>query len=369
MKRTPFYDFHEKHGARFVDFAGWAMPIMYRSIIEEHQQVRQSGGLFDVSHMGRVKFSGRHARRFLERVLSRRISNMKEQTCRYSMICNESGGVLDDVLVYRFPEHWLLVNNAANHEKLMAHFQQVKDENEFVLDIDDQTESTAMVALQGPKVMDFVSNFSSEVPTLKKFHFREKNLMVLKMTISRTGYTGEDGVEVILPANMAQMALKLLMNEKSQDVIQPAGLGARDTLRMEAALPLYGHELDEQTTPFDAGLDFAVSLDKDEDENGETFIGQDALKQVKANGPSKELIGITLDGKRTPRQGKAVCVNGEQKGTITSGCMSPSLGYPIAMAYVERGACAPGDAVSVEIGSNRQIDAQVVDLPFHKPNG
>ncbi len=225
MKRTPFYDFHKQHDARFVEYAGWEMPILYTSIIEEHQQVRSSGGLFDVSHMGRVKFSGRHARRFLERLLTRRVSDMKENTCRYSMICNENGGVLDDVLVYRFDDHWLLVNNAANHQKLMAHYEQLK--GDMSVKIEDQTDSTAMVAVQGPKVIDFIGNFSSEVPTLKRFNFRVKNLMVLKMTISRTGYTGEDGVEVILPAKMAGMALKLLMNDKATGIIKPVGLGAR----------------------------------------------------------------------------------------------------------------------------------------------
>jgi len=364
VKHTPFYDFHKKHKARFVDFAGWQMPIMYSSIIEEHNQVRNSGGLFDVSHMGRVKFSGRHARRFLERVLTRRVSNMKENTCRYSMICNDAGGVLDDVLVYRFPDHWLLVNNAANHEKLMAHFEQVR--GDLVFNMEDQTESTAMVAVQGPKVMDFVSQFSSEVPTLKKFHFRVKNLMVLKMTISRTGYTGEDGVEVIMPANMAGMALKLLMNEKEDSVIKPAGLGARDTLRMEAAMPLYGHELDEQTDPFSAGLDFAVSLDKDEHENGEPFIGQNALKKIKADGPPRQLIGLAFDGKRTPRQGKAVYIGDNAKGAITSGCMSPTLAHPIAMAFVDPSCAEPGTALQVDFGKQR-VDAEVVPLPFHKP--
>ncbi|MFW6059335.1 MAG: glycine cleavage system aminomethyltransferase GcvT [Phycisphaeraceae bacterium] len=366
MKRTPFYEFHKQHDARFVDFAGWEMPILYSSIIEEHQQVRNSGGLFDVSHMGRVKFSGRHARRFLEHVLTRRVSDMKENTCRYSMVCNEQGGVLDDVLIYRFPQHWLLVVNASNHAKLMEHFQRAKAQTEHVVEIEDQTESTAMVAVQGPKVMDFIGQFSSEVPTLKKFHFREKNLMVLKMTISRTGYTGEDGVEVILPAKMAGMALKLLMSEKDDAVIKPAGLGARDTLRLEAGMPLYGHELDEQTDPFSAGLDFAVNLDKDEDENGESFIGQDALKKIKAEGPPRQLIGLAFEGKRTPRQGKAVQVGGAGKGQVTSGCLSPTLGHPIAMASVERGCCAVGDTVQVEVGAGKQTEAQVVELPFYK---
>jgi len=362
LKNTPFHDFHERHGAKFIDFAGWRMPISYGSIIDEHHQVRNAAGLFDISHMGRIKVSGRHARRFLERVLSRRISNMKESTCRYSFVCNEEGGVKDDILVYRYPDDWLLVVNAANRQKLLEHFEQHR--GDFVVDIEDQTESTAMVAVQGPKTMELVGRFSSEIPTLKKFNFREKNLMVLKMTVSRTGYTGEDGVEVILNANMANMALKLLVNDEDEQ-LKPCGLGCRDTLRTEAAMPLYGHELEEHIDPFAAGLGFAVSLDKDQDEGGEPFVGQAALKQVKAQGPRRELIGLKVDGRRTPRQHHRVLVDGEAKGEVTSGCSSPTLGQPIAMAFVEPGRCQSGARVSVELGS-KQVEAEVVALPFYK---
>lgn len=363
MKRTPFYQFHQDHGARFVDFAGWEMPILYSSIIEEHNQVRNAGGLFDVSHMGRIKIAGRHARRFLERLLTRRVSDMKENTCRYSLICNEQGGVLDDILVYRFSDHWLLVVNASNRQKLLEHFPSVQ--GDLVVKIDDQTESTAMVAVQGPKVMEMIGKFSSEVPTLKRYTFCKKNLLILKLVISRTGYTGEDGVEVILPAGMANMALKLLLKDKADDAVKPAGLGARDTLRMEAGMPLYGHELDEQTDPFAAGLGFAVNLDKDQDENGEAFVGQEALKQIKAQGPAKTLIGLTFEGKRTPRQGAQVFVGDQAKGIVTSGCLSPTLGHPIAMAYVDAGSASEGDTLSVAVGSSK-IEGKVVKLPFYK---
>jgi len=364
LKQTPFNDFHERQGAKFVDFAGWRMPINYGSIIDEHHQVRRRAGLFDVSHMGRFMVAGRHARRFLERVLSRRISNMKAFTCRYSMVCNEEGGVKDDILVYRYPEHWLLVVNAANREKLLEHFEQRR--GDLIFELEDQTEETAMVAVQGPEAMAMVGKFSNEIPTLKKFQFREKNLMVLKMTVSRTGYSGEDGVEIILSAKMASMALKLLMQEHDEDAtLKPCGLGCRDTLRIEAALPLYGHELDEDIDPLSAGLGFAVSLDKDEDENGEAFVGQEALKQVKANGPARDLVGLKLDGKRTPRQDHKVLIGEAEKGCITSGCLSPTLGYPIAMAFVEPGSCAVGDTVRVQLGA-KPHDAEVVKLPFYK---
>jgi len=367
LKQSPFNDFHERHGAKFIDFAGWRMPINYGSIIDEHHQVRNEAGLFDVSHMGRVKVSGRHARRFLERVLTRRVSNMKEYTCRYSMVCNEQGGVKDDILVYRYPEEWMLVVNAANREKLLEHFEAQR--GDLVCEIEDQTESTAMMAVQGPKAIDLVSQFSSEIPALKRFQFRVKNLMVLKMAVSRTGYTGEDGIEVILSASMASMALKLLMKEDDgESPLKPCGLGCRDTLRTEAALPLYGHELDEDLDPLSAGLSFAVSLDKDQDENGEPFVGQEALKRLKEAGPPYQLIGLTLDGKRTPRQHHKVLIDGEEKGYVTSGCLSPTLGHPIAMAFVERGACDVGDAVSVQLGSKAH-EAQVVKLPFYRGSG
>ena len=363
MKRTPFYKYMEDNGAKFVDFAGWEMPVSFGSVIEEHKQVRESGGLFDVSHMGRIKIKGRHARRFLEKLLTRRISNMKENTCRYSLVCNEQGGVLDDVIIYKFEDYWMLVVNASNREKLLKHFDVVK--GDFVVKIEDQTESTAMVAVQGPKVMDMIGEFSKEVPSLKKYTFCQKNLLILKMTISRTGYTGEDGVEVILGANMANMAVKLLLKDKGADAkIKPCGLGARDTLRMEAGMPLYGHELDEQTNPFEAGLDFAVNLDKGDDELGEAFVGMEALKQVKVDGIAKKLVGLKIEGKRTPRQGMTV-VNGEgELGVVTSGCMSPTFGQPIAMAYVKPNVEA-GAKVQIDLGSTN-VDAEVCALPFYK---
>jgi len=364
LKRTPFYKFHENNGAKFVEFAGYELPISYGSIIEEHKQTRASGSIFDVSHMGRIKFSGRHARRFLERILTRRVSDMKPQTCRYSLICNEHGGVLDDVLVYRFDNHWLLVVNAANRDKLTRHFDLQKQD--MAVKIEDQTDSTGMVAVQGPKVIDMIGEFSKEIPTLKRYTFTTKNLMILKMHVSRTGYTGEDGVEVILGANMAEMAIKLLLKEKGgETVVKPAGLGARDTLRMEAGMPLYGHELDEHTDPLSAGLSFAVSLDKDQDENGEPFVGQDALKAIAEKGPEKKLIGLKLEGKRSPRQGQKVMLGELPIGTVTSGCVSPTLGYPIAMAYVPADKSEEDKGLSIEI-SGKGVPAERVDLPFYK---
>lgn len=366
MLQTSFHQYHLDHNAKMVDFAGWEMPLHYGSIIDEHNAVRERGGLFDVSHMGRVKFTGRHARRFLERVLTRKISDMKPLTCRYSLVCNEAGGVLDDVIVYRFETHWMLVVNASNRAKLMGHFETVK--GEMSLKIEDETEKTAMIALQGPDVIEKIGQFSREVPTLKKYSFCLKNLMILKLMISRTGYTGEDGVEVILPAKMVGMAAKLLLKEDDENPIVPAGLGCRDSLRLEAGMPLYGHELDEQTNPLEAGLGFAVSLDKDEDEShGEpvSFIGQEALKKIAAEGCTRKLVGLKIEGKRTPRQGMEVKAGGVAVGKVTSGCASPTLGYPIAMAYVEVGSSEVGTKVEIDFGK-AGVEAEIVKMPFYK---
>lgn len=369
MHKTPFHSFHQSHNAKFVDFAGWEMPILYRSIHEEHHQVRSSGGLFDVSHMGRIKITGRNARKFIERLVTRRVTDMAENTCRYSLVCNERGGVMDDILVYRFAEYWLLVVNASNREKILAHMK--ANVGDLSVQIEDQTTSTAMVALQGPKVMEHIGKFSKEVPTLKRYTFCQKNLLILKMVISRTGYTGEDGVEVILPASMASMALKLLVKDKADEQGNPSptlpcGLGARDTLRMEAGMPLYGHELTEDIDPITAGLQFAVCLDKDQQEQGEKFIGQDALKKIAAEGPAKKIIGLKLDGKRTARQDMAVTsADGTPIGHVTSGCMSPTLGYPIAMALVNADQAEVGSKLKITVGSST-VDAEVVKLPFYK---
>ena len=364
MYRTAFYAFHEQHAARFVDFAGWQMPIVYQSIHEEHHHVRKSGGVFDVSHMGRIRVSGRGARRLLEHVLTRRISDMKQGTCRYALVCNEQGGTLDDVIVYRFEDDWLLVVNASNREKILKHLHVYT--GELVVKIQDETMATAMVAVQGPKVMEAIGRFSSQVPQLQRYSFCVKNLLVMKMTISRTGYTGEDGVEVIMGANMAGMAIKLLLQDSGgETTLAPVGLGARDTLRLEAGMPLYGHELTEGIDPLSAGLDFAVSLDKDQEPRGEPFVGQQALKDIAVQGPRRRLIGLRLEGKRTARQGMEVLATGKTIGVVTSGCLSPTLGVPIAMAYVEVDNCGQGNAMQVNM-NGKLVGGELTALPFYK---
>lgn len=369
MQRTAFYKFHTDRGAKFVDFAGWEMPISFGSVIDEHNQVRQRGGLFDVSHMGRFKLTGRHVRRLLERVLTRYITDMPDKSCRYALVCNEQGGVMDDVILYKFPSHYMLVVNASNREKIFNHLQKVAKDENMIAQIDDQTTSTAMVALQGPRVMEKIGEFSREVPSLKRYTFCEKNLLILRMTISRTGYTGEDGVEVIMGSMMAEKAIKLLVKESpnpDENVMKSVGLAARDTLRLEAAMPLYGHELSETIDPLSAGLEFAVTLNKDELDRGEKFIGMEALKAIKTAGLKQKRVGIQFEGKRTPRQDMAVTSSGNKVGFVTSGCLSPTLGYPIAMAYVNADQSNLGNKLSVDLGNGKSIDGQVVALPFYK---
>ncbi|MBL1216727.1 MAG: glycine cleavage system aminomethyltransferase GcvT [Planctomycetes bacterium] len=366
MLHTPFYDYHISQNARMVDFAGWQMPIMYTSIVQEHEQVRTSGGMFDVSHMGRVYFRGQDARRFLERICTRRISNMAHGQCRYSLICNEQGGVRDDVLVYRMgDDDFMLVVNAANRTKLLEHFRQ--HSAGLSVTMDDRTEKSAMLAIQGPRVMDVIGRFSDEIPSLKKYRFTTKSLLLFKVTVSRTGYTGEDGVEVILPANVAPTAIKMMLDKGGDagQIIKPIGLGARDTLRLEAGMPLYGHEMGEETDPISAGLMFGINLDKDEHEDGEPFIGQDALKAIHANGPTNRLVGLFLDTRRTARQDMPVLHNDGTVGRVTSGCTSPTLERSIAMAYVPAELTEPGTIVQVDLGK-QAVDAEVCALPFYK---
>lgn len=369
LLRTPFFDTHTKANARMVDFAGWEMPLLYGSIIEEHTQCRTSGAMFDVSHMGRLYLTGRHARKFLERVCTRKVSDMAVGQCRYSLVCNEKGGVMDDILVYRLEGKWLVVCNASNRAKITAHFNAVIKAEALAVEMDDATESTAMLAFQGPKVMEQVSKISSTIPQLKNYHFTEKNLMIVKLVVSRTGYTGEDGVEVILGAKTAKYAYELLMGKGDSGAIKPAGLGARDTLRIEAGMPLYGHELDETTDPLSAGLKFGVSLDKDKASDAQVeiprFIGQDALEAIFKNGVPQTLIGLKMDGRRTPRQGAEILANGQVIGKVTSGCMSPTLNVPIAMAFVKPNLVKAGDTLEIAFGANKET-AKVCALPFYK---
>ena len=374
LHQSPLHSFHTDHGAQLVEYAGWEMPMKYTGIIREHEQVRRSGGLFDVSHMGWIELSGLHAGRLLERVCTRRIRTMQPWRCRYTLLCNDRGGVKDDGLVYRFDDdRYLLVCNGANREKIVDHLRAAASERGLDVSLEDTTLKTAMIAAQGPKIMELIGGVSQEIPELKRYAFTVKNLMVVKLIVSRTGYTGEDGVEVILPAKSVGMAMKLLMKDIDPSdpdaAMRPAGLGARDTLRIEAGMPLYGHELDEDRSALESGLGFAIAMDKTEEGDGERFIGQEALAEQQRGGePKRILVGLELEGRRTPRQHMAVLgEGGVEVGRVTSGCLSPTLGTPIAMALLDTGLNEPGTEVSVDLG-RAAARAKVVALPFYKPS-
>jgi aminomethyltransferase len=367
LHRTPFHQYHVQHGARMVEFVGWEMPMLYSSIIEEHRQVRSSGGMFDVSHMGRITFRGPDARRFLDRVCTRQMFGMADGQCAYSLVCNDRGGCRDDTLVYRLAEQrYLMVCNAANRTKLLEHFEAQRRDLE--LDLCDETFESAMLAIQGPRVMELIGRFAPDVARLNRYRFTVKDVLGADVIISRTGYTGEDGVEVILPAALAVPAIEMVVSEAGADesAVKPAGLGARDSLRLEAAMSLYGHEISEDIDPLSAGLKFAVKLDKgDDDEQVGHFIGQEALKEIARQGPRRRLSGLVLEGRRTGRQGMTVRAGDADIGTITSACLSPTLHKPIAMAYLDADHAEPGGAVTIDL-ERAVVNATIVGLPFYK---
>jgi aminomethyltransferase len=370
LARTPFHPWSAERGARFVDFAGWEMPMSYGSIIDEHHACRTGAAFFDVSHMGRLRITGRHARKFLDRVCTRLILGMERGQVRYSLVCNERGGVRDDVLVYCYDEDdYMMVVNASNRLKILDWFRAIKERENLTFSMDDVTAETAMAAIQGPKVMDLVAGFSREIPTLKRYRFAEKSLMIAKLTVSRTGYTGEDGVELVMGSTVAKFVLPMLLREKEgvTAAVRPCGLGARDSLRTEASMPLYGHEITEEIDPLSAGLAFAVKLDKGAaDEREGRFIGQDALEAIAKAGPKHKLVGLEVEGRRAARQGMGIHRGGEHVGHVTSGCLSPTLDRVIAMGYVPTELSAVGTEFEIDLGKAKAA-AKVVKMPFYNP--
>jgi aminomethyltransferase len=361
LKRTPFYDFHVAMGGKLVDFAGWEMPIMYRGIIDEHEQTRHRGSIFDVSHMGRLQFAGKDATAFLNHVLTRNVAEQKLGQCRYSLVCNPAGGVMDDIIVSRDVKNWMMVCNASNRDKLVQYFGHERLETGMDFDMVDQTESTAMVALQGPKVIDRVADLLPiDIRAMKRYTFETGSLLLTKFTVFRSGYTGEDGVEIVIPAKVAAMAMKMLAGkmDKPDAAIKPAGLGARDTLRLEAGMPLYGHELNEQIDPISAGLAWAVDLKKD-------FIGAEPLRKIAEQGPKRKLVGLELEGRRIARQGTPVVKDGKTVGEVSSGTFGPAVQKSIAMAFVDAEQAPEGTPLEVDLKGTLN-PAKVVKLPFYK---
>jgi aminomethyltransferase len=352
LRRTPLYDEHRALGARLVDFAGWEMPVQYSGIKAEHQAVRTAAGLFDVSHMGEVFFRGPDAGAAAQRLVTRDVSRLDEGQAGYSAVCYEDGGTVDDVLVYRRPDDFLVVVNAANREKDLDHFRAYT--GDLDVEISDETEDWALLALQGPEAAGLLQNLTdADLSTLKYFRFTEGEVAGVKTIISRTGYTGEDGFELYLPSDDAPRVWRELIEAGAT----AAGLGARDTLRLEAGMCLYGNELDPETTPLEAGIGFAVHLDKEQE-----FIGQDALKKEKEEGLRKKLVGFEVEGRGIARHDHPVRVDDETVGRVTSGTLSPTLNKAIGLALVSPGV---EDRFEVVI-RERPVEVHTVPLPFYK---
>jgi len=358
LLQTPFHDWHATNGGRMVEFGGWHMPVQYSTIVEEHNVVRNSAGLFDISHMGRLRFSGEDACSFLDYLLTNDVSKLKVGQVRYSLVCNENGGVLDDVLVYRLPDCYMLVVNASNRVKIVDWIGQ--HISKFTVDFEDQTISHAMIAVQGPKAVEILTALGKDSAAGHRYYSASPMAVAgMDALVSRTGYTGEDGFELIVPSDAGMGLWNQLLDAGQRFGVQACGLGCRDTLRLEAAMPLYGHELNEDTDPLTAGLDFAVKLQAGE------FIGKAALAKLAELPTGKVRVGLELDGKRIAREGAEVLIEGQSVGEVTSGTFSPTLQKAIAMGYVDQTVAETGTAVEVDIRGKRH-SARVVDLPFYK---
>lgn len=355
--RTPLYDWHVSHGARMVDFAGWDMPVQYTGIVEEHVAVRSNAGLFDISHMGRLSFGGPDALELIQQVYSNNAATMKDFQVRYGLICNDAGGVRDDVLVYRWPYGWAMVVNASNRDKIIGWLNEHQSSRNVQLR--DQTQETCMIAVQGPRAVELCHGLTEADAGVLPYYFAAATrCMGQNCVVSRTGYTGEDGLEIMIGAAQGVAVWEELIRRGAM----PCGLGARDTLRLEAGMPLYGHELTEEINPIQAGLDWAVKLNKGD------FIGRDALVAAQGrNDPAgRQRVGLVLEGRRAARADCRVTNrDGSAIGTITSGCFTPTLGKAIAMGYLESRHAAVGTVVQIDVRGKPEA-AQVVSLPFYR---
>ncbi|MBI4408376.1 MAG: glycine cleavage system aminomethyltransferase GcvT [Gemmatimonadetes bacterium] len=358
-RRTPLYDVHKALGAKIIPFAGFEMPVHYPSgIVSEHRAVRERAGLFDISHMGELEVRGSGALDLVQFVTTNDASRLEVGQAHYSVICQEDGGALDDCLVYRFPDHWMLVVNASN---------QVRDREwvakygrRFGAQVIDRSADTALLALQGPKAPQVLSRLTrTDLTGIPYYHFAQGEVGGCRAVLSRTGYTGEDGFELYVASEDAHSLWSRLLEVGAQEELIPIGLGARDSLRLEMGYILYGNDLDENHTPLEAGLGWVVKLDKGD------FLGHDALARQKEEGVRERLVGFTLKERGFPRHGYEVRYDGEPAGEVTSGILSPTLDHGIGMAYVPIEAANPGTPLEVII-RNRLVQAEVVRPPFYR---
>jgi aminomethyltransferase len=352
--RTPLYDTHVAAGGQMVEFGGWMMPLQYSSMRAEHLAVRSAAGIFDVSHMGESLVRGATGAAALERIVSNRVDDLVDGQARYNILCDEDGGIIDDALVYRErADHHIVIVNAGPREGDLEHF---RGHGAEAVDV---TMELALLAVQGPKAVDILSPLTPlDLDGVGYYHFANGPLGDIPTSFSRTGYTGEDGYELLVPWDRAVEAWNMVLEAGVGSGLVPCGLGARDTLRLEAAMRLSGQDIDRSTNPLEAGLGWAVKLDKGD------FLGRDALQKIKDEGPRRQMIGLELEGRAIARHGYAISDGGRAVGEVTSGTFSFTLGKAVAMGYVER-ASADSIELTVEV-RGEAVPARRVPLPFYK---
>ncbi len=365
LKITPLYDVHKALKAKFTEFAGWEMPALYkpRGLMEEHRAVRNTCGIFDVSHMGEILISGARALEAVELVTTNNASAVKDWQCQYTLICNEDGGVIDDVVLYRVnAERFMLCVNGANTDKV---FKWLDEKIGDIVKVRDASSEYTQLALQGPLAQAILQpHTEADLSEIKYYHFKSTYVCNENVLLSRTGYTGEDGFEIYLEPALTIKVWKVFFDavRKSKFELLPCGLGARDTLRLEMGFPLYGLELDEDTTPLEAGLGRFVDLDRDGESD---FIGKAALLKQRDKGIKKTLVGFEMTDKGIARGGaKILSSSGAQVGSVTSGTFSPSLERAIGMAYVTSELSEPGTELKIDIRGSERI-ARIVKRPFY----
>ncbi len=363
LHATALLDTHRELGARLIGFGGWLMPVQYAGILEEHRAVRERAGLFDLSHMGELYVEGGDAGDALAAAVISEPRSLAVGRAQYSMLVAPDGGVIDDLIIYRLgPERFMVVANAGNAATVADELSARLRGSKAVLD--DRSLATSLVAIQGPRAASILQPLTSvDLDTLRYYAIADGEVAGMRALIARTGYTGEDGFELFVDWAQGPAAWDALMASGQPAGLAPVGLGARDTLRLEAGMPLYGNELDRQTNPYDAGLGRVVKLDKAGD-----FVGRAALERIRREGPAKRLVGLVVTGRGIARHGYPVLDAEGPTGVVTSGTQSPTLGKPIAMAYVAPDDGEPGTILDVEVREQR-VAAEVVSLPFYKRGG
>ncbi len=360
-KRTPLYEEHVRLGARMIPFGGWDMPVQYTGIIEEHRAVRAAAGLFDLGHMGQARISGPEAERFVQYVGTNDLNRIPAGVSQYSILCRPGGGTVDDIFVYRLPDSFFICLNASNTDKDVAWFQEQQRATGMNCTVENLSDAVGMLAVQGPHAIGIVQKLTGlDVDALPRFGVTEATVHGAPTLVGRTGYTGEDGVELYPPIGAVVDLWRTLLSVGAADGLVPIGLGARDTLRLEAKMALYGHELTEEINPLEAALSWAVAFDKGD------FVGREALAAIKeAGGPARRLVGFRMVGRGIPRADYPVAVNGETVGYVTSGGYAPTLDANLGLALVARAVAGIGKPLDIMI-RNQPVAAEQVRTPFYR---